>query len=116
MSELPPDIPPNTPYVRGLDSRLRERIICPVCRRRASRYWSSPTMEYKCNECQTPMRALTSAEWVSEWRKGGAARAVAPEPIVAEEPRPTAAKGESPGLFGALWRGLTRKKFAHITT
>ena len=99
---LPPDVPQNLPYP-GADYKLRERIICPECGKRASRYWCQPPLEYLCYACQTPMRALTSEEWVREWRKGGAARAVPPPPEEIVVPRP-------PSLLSTLWRRLTGGK------
>jgi len=100
---LPPDVPQNLPYP-GADYKLRERIVCPNCGKRASRYRSRPPPEYLCYACHVSMRPLTSAEWVSEWRKGGVARAVVLGPTV-EDPAP-----KRPSFLVTLLRRLTRTK------
>ena len=71
--DLPPDVPQNLPYP-GADDKLRERIICPKCGKRASRYFASPPTEYLCYTCKTPMRPLTTSEWVEEWRRPSATK------------------------------------------
>ena len=70
---LPPGVPQNLPYP-GTDGKLRERIVCPKCKRRASRYYTQPPIEYLCYACNTPMRPLTTSEWVEEWRRPSATK------------------------------------------